>query len=95
MSFRTILGKFENQQKTLGKWFWTNFVKKISEIVGKFSVNVRYIFVFAINKLFTNRIARAVQWNTKSSFFTHGPRKLSPYFKISDLVFHGAALASG
>ena len=28
MNIRTILGKFENQQKILGKLFWINFVKK-------------------------------------------------------------------
>ena len=60
VSFRTILGKFENQLKTLGKRFWTNFVKKIRGIVGKLSVNVRNIFVFAINKLFIDRIASAI-----------------------------------
>ena len=48
-SFRTIFGKFENQQKTLEKWFWTIFVKNIfRRIVSKLSVNVRNIFVFAI-----------------------------------------------
>ena len=69
VSFRTSFGKCEYQQKTLGKWFWTNFVKR--KVVGKFSVNFRNIFVFANNKLFINRIARAVPWNTKPSFFTH------------------------
>ena len=48
-----------------------------------------------LNKLFINRTARAVPWNTKASFFMHGPRKLGPYFKISGLVFHGTALTSG
>ena len=93
VSFRTILGKFENQQRSLGKWFWTNFAK------NNFSENCRWVisrFSFlACNKLFINRIAHAVRWNTKPSFFTHGPRKLGPYFKTSVLVFHGTALASG
>ena len=50
VSFRIIFGKFENQQKDLGIWFWTNFVKKkhFWRIVGKLSVNVRNIFVFGI-----------------------------------------------
>ena len=65
------------------------------EIVRNLSVNFRNIFDFAINKLFIDRIARAVPWNTKPSLFTHGPRKLGPYFKTSGLVFHGTALASG
>ena len=92
-SFRTVFGKFENQQKTLGKWFWTNFVKIF------FSENCRLMFrIFSFlpyNTLSINRTARAVPWNTKSSSFTHGPRKLGPYFKTSGLVFHGTALASG
>ena len=61
VSFRTIFEKFENQQKTLGKQFWTDFKKnEFSETVGKFSVDFRNIFVFAINKLFINQTARAV-----------------------------------
>ena len=64
VSFRTTFGKFEYQQKSLGKWFWTNFVKIIfRKIVGNFLVNSQNIFVFA------SRFPRAVPWNTKSSFF--------------------------
>ena len=37
VSFVTIFGKFKNQQKALGKWFWSNFVKNI------FSGNCRKI----------------------------------------------------
>ena len=49
MSFRTIFGKFENQQKTFGKLFWTNFgIKILQKIVGKLSVNVLNIFITAI-----------------------------------------------
>ena len=62
---------------------------------GEVSVNVRNIFVFAINKPFINRIAPAVPWKTNLSFSTHGPRKLGPYFKTSGLVFHGMTLAFG
>ena len=58
-------------------------------------VNVRIFSFLPCYKLFINRIARALPWNTKPSFFTHGPRKLGPYFKTSGLVFHGMALASG
>ena len=59
MSFPTIFGKFENLQKTLGKLFWTNFVKNsfsenCQQIVGQFSF-------LPCNKIFINRIARAVQ----------------------------------
>ena len=32
--FRTIFGKFENEQKTLGKRFWTNFLTR--KILGEF-----------------------------------------------------------
>ena len=39
MSFRTICGKFENQQNIMGKWFWTNFVK------NRFSKNCRQILL--------------------------------------------------
>ena len=46
VSFRTIFEKFGNQQKILGKWFWSNFVKNI--FFGKLSVNVRNIYVFAM-----------------------------------------------
>ena len=80
---RWVFGKFENQQKTLGKSFWTNFVKKY--FLGELSANCRSMFwIFSFlssNKLFINRIARAVPWNTKPSYFTHGPHKLGPYFK--------------
>ena len=63
MSLRTTFEKFENQQKTSGKLFWTNFVK------SDFSENFRQIlgessatFVHAINKLFISRIARDVPY---------------------------------
>ena len=47
--FLRILGKFENQLKTLGELFWTNFVKiNFQKVVDEFSVNFRNIFVFAI-----------------------------------------------
>ena len=50
--------------------FWTNFV---TIVFRKMSANCRWmigIFSFlAYNKLFINRIARAVPWNTKPSFF--------------------------
>ena len=45
VSFRIIFGKLENRQKTLGKRFWA---KKFRKSFGKFSVNIRTIFVFAI-----------------------------------------------
>ena len=40
VAFWTILGKFENQQKTSGKRFWSNFVKNnflenCSKILGE------------------------------------------------------------
>ena len=93
VSFPTIFRKFENLQKTLGNWFWTNFMKNIfwencQQIVGQFSF-------LLCNKIFINRITRAVPWNTKPSLFTHGLRMLGPYFKTSGLVFHNTALASG
>ena len=48
VSFRTTFGKFEYQQKSLEKRFWTNFLKTIfQKIVGKFSVNSQNVFVFA------------------------------------------------
>ena len=85
VSFRSIFGKFENQQKTLGKWFWTSFVEQY--FFRQLSANFRWMFgifsFFLCNKLFINRIPRAVPWNTKPSFFTHGHRKLGPYFKTS------------
>ena len=56
LSFWANLGNFENQQKTLGKWFWTNFVK------NNFSENCRQILgecsvLFSYDKLFINQIA--------------------------------------
>ena len=64
MSFQTFLGKFENQQKTLGKcsMILDLFREKLifRKIVGKFSVNVGAFSFLLYNKLFINRIARAV-----------------------------------
>ena len=81
MSFRAILGKFENQQKTLGKRFWTNFVKKI---FAELSVNVRNIFVFChvINYLLTGLLVpyreilspRFLRTDLASSVRTSKPR---------------------
>ena len=55
MSFLPIFEKLENQQKTLGKLFWTNFVKNnFSEncllILSESSENFRFCYV--INYLF-------------------------------------------
>ena len=69
-------------KKPFGKWFWTNFVKNnFSEnwrqILGECSNDDEWgmtmpIFSFLPDsKLFINRIARAVPWNTKPSFFKH------------------------
>ena len=54
--FRTNFGKLENQQKTLGKWFWTNFVKNnfsenCLQILGECSEYFR--FCHLINNLLT------------------------------------------
>ena len=51
MTSREILGKFNSQQKTLGKWLWTNFLLIFfsRKIVDEFSMNIRTIFGSAIN----------------------------------------------
>ena len=52
MSFRTIFGKSENRQKTLGKRCWTNFVKTFfRRVVGQCSEYFR--FCLEINYLLT------------------------------------------
>ena len=81
VSFQTIFGKFENQQKT----FFQRIVSKLSEY---------FRFCHVRNHLLT-QIAHAVPSNTEPSFFAHGPRKLVLYFKTSGLVFHRMALPSG
>ena len=95
-----FFGEFSESFQTI--WESTeNLGKMILDLLREniFSMNCRLMFrIFSFlpcNKLFINRIARAVPWNTKPSFFTHGPRKLGPYFKTSGLVFHGTALPSG
>ena len=86
MSFRTIFGKFENQQKTFGKWFGSNFVKNIfsencRKILGEYSEYFR--FCLLLNYLLTGLLILV------------SPRKLGPCFKTSGLVFYGTALTSG
>ena len=96
VSFLTISVKIENKQKTLENDLGlTSWKITFWKFVGKFSVNIRNTLVLAENKILINRIASAVPWNSKSSSFTHRTRKLDPYFKTSDLVFHDTALAPG
>ena len=85
MSFRTFFGKFEYQQKTLGKLFWTNFVKNnfsenCREILGEFSEYFR--FRHLINYLLTGLLVpyseiitpRFLRTDLASSVRTSNPR---------------------
>ena len=79
--------------RSLRKTLWTNSVKIF---LAKLSSSSRWIsgilsFFRVINYLLT---ACAMPWNTTPSVFTHGPRKLSPYFKTLVQVFYGRTLAT-
>ena len=86
----TTFRKLENQQKTLGKLFLSNFVKKsfsenCRQIVGECLEYFRFWHI--INYLLTGLLMPSRE--------ILSPRKLGPYFKTSGLVFHGTALISG
>ena len=68
------------------------FLENCREILGEFSEYFRFRHI--ISCLLTGLL---VPYHEILSprFFTHGSRKLSPYFKTSGLVFQGTALASG
>ena len=80
-----VFGKFENQRKTLEKWFWTNFVKNIfsenyRQIVGECSEYFR--FCYLINYLLTGLLVpyreilspRFLRTDLASSVRTSKPR---------------------
>ena len=80
LSFRTIFGKFKNQQETLGKRFWSNFVKNnfsdnCQQIVGECLEYFRFFHI--INYLLTGLLVPYSEI-LSPRFFTHRPRKLSP-----------------
>ena len=95
--FPIILGEFSENSR-INRKPWENDFGLISwkiffrRIVGQCSEYFRFWHI--INYLLSGLLG-AGPWNTKPSFFTHGPRKLGPYFRASGLAFHGTALASG
>ena len=88
---RKIWQSTENLRKMILDQFREKMIFR--KIFGKFSVKVRYISFLPFNKLFINRIARAVPWNTEPEVLKYGQSLRGPCVKNEGLVFHGMARA--